>query len=165
MTDHKDKPGSKEHFDHGGFWDSYSSRWDVHGDGDGVKHTGDDAVLGVEWTKDHRTGTVIEQHVLPFITPEHRVLEIGPGGGKFSRILQPLCAEFTLAAISPRMLKRAAEACAKPPKTIHLDGESLRPLEDDPGVDPGPATEAGPPGSRRGLATLAGEQRLTARRR
>jgi SAM-dependent methyltransferase len=118
---------TKPAFDHGAFWDSYSQRWETHGDGDGVHHQG---VLGVEWTPSARTQWVFDRFAKPFIKPGARVLEIGPGGGKFSRMFDEAGVDLTLCDISPLMLSRASAACRKPPRTVLLDGRGLQPFAD-----------------------------------
>ncbi|MSR75262.1 MAG: methyltransferase domain-containing protein [Planctomycetes bacterium] len=118
----------KRSFDHGGFWDSYAKRWDMHGDGDGVKR---DGVLGVEWTPEARTQWVFDRFARPFIKSGAKVLEIGPGGGKFSRMLTDAGVELTLCDISPVMLERAASVCSTQPHTALLDGTGLQPFADN----------------------------------
>ena len=120
-------PAEARTFDHGGFWDGYAKRWDVHGDGDGVKR---DGVLGVEWTPEARTQWVFDRFAKPFIKPGAKVLEIGPGGGKFSRMFIAAGVDLTLCDISPVMLERASSACNPRPPTVLLDGTGLQPFND-----------------------------------
>ena len=123
-------PKEDEEFDHGGFWDTYSKRWEKFGDGEGRKFAGKDAVLGIEWGDDAHARRILERFVLPHLPKEARILEIGPGGGKWSRLLEQFVAELILADIAPKMLDRASAACRRKPRTIVLDGESLNPLAD-----------------------------------
>lgn len=118
---------TKPAFDHGSFWDVYSQRWEVHGDGDGVRHEG---VLGVEWTPSARTQWVFDRFAKPHLKPGARVLEIGPGGGKFSRMFEEAGVDLTLCDISPKMLERASSACRRAPRTVLLDGRGLQPFAD-----------------------------------
>lgn len=121
----------RKDFDHGGFWDRYSQRWETKGDGDGVVHEGDDPVLGVEWADDARTRMVVERFTDPYLQSGDRVLEIGPGGGRFSRIFTERGARLTLCDISAKMLERARQRCDPPPEIRLLDGEGLRGIADE----------------------------------
>jgi ubiquinone/menaquinone biosynthesis C-methylase UbiE len=87
-------------------------------------------VLGNEWTDARRTRFVTERFIRPYVLPGSRVLEIGPGGGKFSSILQDQGARLTVADVSREMLTRAHQACDGQPETLLLDGESLQPATD-----------------------------------
>ena len=73
---------------------------------------------------------VMERFIAPCLSADGRVLEIGPGGGKFSRLIEPEVKELVLSDISESMLERAAESCARKPETVLLDGKSLQPLAD-----------------------------------
>ena len=79
-----DKPASK--FDHGGFWDRYSSTWDTQGDGVYVPAPGTTDVLGAEWGDDREAtdltgwkdlGTTIDA------TKKQLAIQLDTAGQKF----------------------------------------------------------------------------------
>ena len=91
---------------HNKFWDEYSQSWDEE-----VKPQIEGDVLGEEWTSVERTNFIFERFAEPYLGPEKRVVEIGPGGGKFSRRLIDRCGELILVDISEEMLERANSQC------------------------------------------------------
>ncbi len=122
------KDATSKDFDHGGFWNAYSSRWEKEGDGQWTPKPG--AVLGAEWGDDAQAVAIVERYVKPYLAPGGRVLEIGPGGGKFSRLLDRLAGDLILADIAKGMLERTAASLPRRPRTLLLDGSSLAPEAD-----------------------------------
>ena len=78
------------------FWDTYAKKWTPKPDA---------KILGEEW----RDWQVFAGKLEQFIEPNMKVLEIGCGGGKISKIAAPLCKELTCVDVSQEMLDRAKE--------------------------------------------------------
>ncbi len=116
-------------FAHAEFWNGYSRRWDEtvrpHIDGD---------ILGEEWAPPDHTRYVFERFAAPYLRPDARVVEIGPGGGKFSRLLIERCRELVLVDISREMLARANRACGGRAREVLVEDGRLAALE-TAGVD------------------------------
>lgn len=110
-------------FDHGDFWDSYSKSWD-----DLVGSRIGGGILGEEWAAPDRTQFVFERFALPFLRPDARVVEIGPGGGKFSRLIIERCHELALVDISQEMLQRANAACSGRARELLVQDGNLEAL-------------------------------------
>jgi SAM-dependent methyltransferase len=106
-------------------WDRYSREW--KGDSQGGPH------LGVEWGTDDFTRTIHEKFLAPLIDRDHTVLEIGPGGGKYSVETAPLCARLICADVSKEMLRRTEERLrgATNVELLKLDGLDLSGVEDE----------------------------------
>ena len=84
-------------------WDKYSDQWgEIDEDG-----------LGVEWGTDELTLRIFENCLRPHLTPDSHVLEIGPGGGKYSVLSAPFCARLVCADVSKQMLGRVSKALAE----------------------------------------------------
>lgn len=81
-------------------WDSYSERWESS-----VKR-GKMQNLGDEWGSEALANEIITKYVLPYITPQSIILEIGCGGGKYSERLLPLCHKLICSDVSSKMLER-----------------------------------------------------------
>jgi SAM-dependent methyltransferase len=118
------QPVCSNRFDHARFWDQYAlkSRGPLPGRMDGA--------LGEEWGSPIQAGEVVARFVRPHLAPRARIVEIGPGGGKYTRLLVPLAGELVLADVSAEMLAEAARTAAPDALTVLLDGTSLLPLED-----------------------------------
>ena len=115
-----------ERFLHGNFWDQYSQAWDQE-----VRPQIEGQILGEEWTSPERTEFVYRNFAEPFCDRQSKVVEIGPGGGKFSRRLVERCAELTLVDISADMLRRAGEACGGRARILHVEDGRLTALDSD----------------------------------
>jgi len=95
-------------------WDSYSDRW----------KGSEGESLGDEWGTDTLTKSVFERYLEPNLSADATVLEIGPGGGKYSVRVAPRCARLICADVSKEMLRRTKErlAGAANLETRKLDG-------------------------------------------
>ncbi len=87
-------------------WDDYSRFWDrdpffrAYG------------YLGDEWGSDDWVRHCVETHVKPWITPESRALEIGPGGGRYTIRVAPLCRSLVCVDASSEMIRRSERRLA-----------------------------------------------------
>jgi SAM-dependent methyltransferase len=104
-------------------WDSYSEGWAE----DGVTK------LGVEWGNEELTRRIFERSLQLHLRPESHVLEIGPGGGKYSVLVAPLCARFVYADVSLRMLERTRAVLGgmRHAEALELGGIDLTGLDDE----------------------------------
>jgi len=82
-------------------WDRYSQEWEKQ------KESG--THLGVEWGDRALTERVFEQLLKPNLAKDFEVLEIGPGGGKYSFLVAPLVKRLICADVSQKMLDRTRE--------------------------------------------------------
>jgi SAM-dependent methyltransferase len=101
-------------------WDKYSRRWEE-------EHGESFALLGHEWGGPEFARHVVETWVRPYVAREAVLAEIGPGGGRMTEFLVPLCKELHLADISGEMLRRLQETFGHL-SSVHyhkLDGESM----------------------------------------
>lgn len=112
-----------EELDHGSFWDAYSAWWAQE-----MKARFAGAVLGTEWDVPGAVGEVLAKFAAPYADPGSTVLEIGPGGGRFSKHLVHLARRLVLADVSEAMLRRASEACAGRAELIRITDGSLEPV-------------------------------------
>ena len=85
-------------------WNRYSAEWDGSY-GRRYQHLGD------EWHDDGSSARPFEQRLFahtvePWLTPKTRVLEIGPGGGKWTVRLAPRVQSVTVFDVAERMLER-----------------------------------------------------------
>jgi ubiquinone/menaquinone biosynthesis C-methylase UbiE len=89
-------------------WNAYSAAWDEQF-GRRYRHLGD------EWCDDGTADRAHERRVLavaePWLRPEARVLEIGPGGGKWTVRLAPRVAELVAFDVAGAMLERTRRRC------------------------------------------------------
>lgn len=117
-------------------WDWYADRWaDPEFRRRQLAHEGrpgDDPsaleVLGEEWGRLEDARQVITEWVLPFVSPEADVAEIGTGGGRIARMVAPHVGRFTAFDLSDRMLTRVRAALADVPAATDfelLDGTGL----------------------------------------
>ena len=104
-------------------WDKYSAQWGELEEGG----------LGVEWGTEELTLRLFENCLRPHLTPESHVLEIGPGGGKYSVLTAPLCARLVCADVSSQMLERVSRALADRDnvETLKLGGVDLSGVADE----------------------------------
>ena len=79
-------------------WDTYSAAWK----GGSGQHLGD------EWGDEAFTQIMVQRFCLPYLGEDTCVLEIGPGGGKYSVVLVERCKRLTIADVSQAMLDRTA---------------------------------------------------------
>lgn len=62
--------------------------------------------MGDDWGPEDYVLHVIENYAAPYITPSSRVLEIGPGGGRYTNHLLSRCAELIGVDVSVKMVRR-----------------------------------------------------------
>lgn len=106
-------------------WDSYSKVWDEQVPG----HT----MLGEEWGRQELTVKVFEKLLEPHLGSRCRALEVGPGGGKYSSLVAPLCSSLTCVDVSQEMLNRVTQRLAGDSKlrTIKVDGMDVHQVPDE----------------------------------
>jgi ubiquinone/menaquinone biosynthesis C-methylase UbiE len=89
-------------------WNAYSAAWEQQY-GARYRHLGD------EWCDDGTAQRTHERRVMglvePWLRPETRALEIGPGGGKWTVRLAPRVASLTVFDVAHAMLDRTRDRC------------------------------------------------------
>jgi ubiquinone/menaquinone biosynthesis C-methylase UbiE len=85
------------------FWDHYSDNWDQKFRPPGGKFLGD------EWGSPEGTIGVFDRVLRPYLRPDATVIEIGPGGGKYTALVAPLCKSLICVDVSKKMLDRTKE--------------------------------------------------------
>jgi ubiquinone/menaquinone biosynthesis C-methylase UbiE len=94
--------------DYEGAWDSYAQEWQKNNPQLG--HIGDEWIgkaAGAANSLAEYEALIEQQFIAPYIKPEHRVLEIGIGGGKTGAMLLKYCHRLICADISSEMLQAA----------------------------------------------------------
>lgn len=81
-------------------WDEYSRFWDAE------PYFRRFRFLGDEWGPDEWVRQIVGAYAAPYLRPESRALEIGPGGGRYTVRLAPLCFELACVDVSGEMLAR-----------------------------------------------------------
>jgi len=108
-------------------WNTYSDRWQEHY-GERFNHLGD------EWCDDGTEERASEvrwftHSVQPWLRPESRVVEIGPGGGKWSVRIAPKVRSLTVFDVAENMLERTATRCKAAGldnvSVVHGDGKAM----------------------------------------
>ncbi len=91
-------------------WNRYSTDWDAHY-GDRYEHLGD------EWCDEGTAERRHENRVFaiaePWLRPTSRVLEIGPGGGKWTVRIAPCVSELVVFDVADSMLARTRARCER----------------------------------------------------
>ncbi|MFN7975531.1 MAG: class I SAM-dependent methyltransferase [Acidobacteriota bacterium] len=101
-------------------WDAYSRGW-----------SGAPAeVLGDEWFTPEQCSAIWTAFGEPFARPGSDALEIGPGGGKWSRRIAARCGALAVADVSSEMLTRTAALLGDRVRAVKLDGTGFGPLAD-----------------------------------
>ncbi len=92
--------------DYEGAWDSYAEAWQtLHPE---LQHIGDEWIgkgAGAAQSLAEYEALIESKFIQPYITPDDRVLEVGIGGGKTSKLLKKYCGELICADISSQMLQ------------------------------------------------------------
>lgn len=107
-------------------WDAYSDEWDANA------YYRQFRFLGDEWGTDDWVNYNLDTFVRPYLTPTSTVLEIGPGGGRYTAAILPHCGRLLAVDTSERMLDRLRRRFVNQPRLeiAHGDGTSLRGIED-----------------------------------
>jgi SAM-dependent methyltransferase len=82
-------------------WDRYADAWEERQQKDAGR------VLGEEWGDENLERNVFENYCLPYLAPGVTVLEIGQGGGRFTRLLAPKVGHVLCLDVSRSMIGRA----------------------------------------------------------
>lgn len=108
-------------------WDSYAQQW--HAQNPALAHIGDEWIgkaAGAAQSLSEYEALIEQKFIAPYIKPEHRVLEIGIGGGKTGALLLKHCEQLICADISSQMLQATQERLGESQVTyIKLDGLTL----------------------------------------
>ena len=111
-------------------WNDYSEQW-ARRCGTSYAHLGD------EWNDDGTEDRVRDAHYFEiyakrFLRPEMTVLELGPGGGKWTVRIAPLVKKVIVLDVAEAMLERARQRCQAAGITnveyIAGNGDDFRPL-------------------------------------
>jgi SAM-dependent methyltransferase len=112
-------------------WEAYARAFDRR-----RGHLGDEwnlpDVLGIDVAPGEIVPTIDRLHVAPFLGACDAILEIGPGGGRWTTILLPKCRRLVAADTSRTMLDMVRARFAGDPRLecLHLDGHGLGPVAD-----------------------------------
>jgi SAM-dependent methyltransferase len=113
-------------------WDNYAKKFRA----DSGKHLGEEwnepEVIGFDVPPGQIVSSLDQMIIQPFLGAPDVILEIGPGGGRFTDILLPKCQKVIAADTSPTMLSLLRERFKDNPKLecVLLDGQGLRPIHD-----------------------------------
>ncbi|MFN0206384.1 MAG: class I SAM-dependent methyltransferase [Planctomycetota bacterium] len=88
-------------------WDEYSDYWDQNSYYRQYKHLGD------EWGPDEWVHHVIDTYAKPYLSTNANVLEIGPGGGRYTKHLLENCSALVAVDVSRKMAIRAHRRFSK----------------------------------------------------
>jgi ubiquinone/menaquinone biosynthesis C-methylase UbiE len=114
-------------------WNTYSDKWNEQY-GDTYSHLGD------EWNDDgtrdrKRDSFYFSAYVDRFIRPDMTVLEVGPGGAKWTVRIAPKVKRLIVLDVSEEMLKRTKSRCESQRidnvEYILSDGRDFRPISDE----------------------------------
>jgi len=114
-------------------WDKYAQNY-VSEEG---KHLGDEwnepEAIGFDVPADRIVSYLDEKVFAPFLGSCEVLLEIGPGGGRFTEILLPKCNKLIAADTSPAMLRLLRDRFLRNPKIEYLllNGGGLSPIPDN----------------------------------
>ncbi|HKD99700.1 MAG TPA: methyltransferase domain-containing protein [Planctomycetota bacterium] len=111
---------------HEASWDQYSNLWDRYEEFRAYRWLGD------EWGPEELVRHIVDTYAAPYLRPESRVLEIGPGGGRYTRYLIERCASLTAIDVSSRMLERSRRRFAEVEhaRFVKGNGHDLAPIAD-----------------------------------
>ena len=98
-------------------WDEYSRWWDS-----AIGLSGKFKFLGDEWGDDSWVSSLVEQYGLPYLNPESTVLEIGPGGGRYTAQLEKHCELLICVDVSALMLDRVRRRFSKRKRSSLIKG-------------------------------------------
>lgn len=108
-------------------WDEYSRFWDRDPYFRSFAHLGD------EWGDDDWIRYNIATFVAPHVGPDSDVVEIGPGGGRYTAAVLPKCRSLVGVDVSSEMLARLDARFGEEPRASFVkgDGHGLQPLADE----------------------------------
>jgi ubiquinone/menaquinone biosynthesis C-methylase UbiE len=108
-------------------WDRYSQRWS---ESIGAEHEH----LGDEWSDVRRDDFYFAVYADRWLRPDMTVLEVGPGGGKFSVRLAPRVQRLIVLDVAKEMLKRTKKRCKaeghRNVEYVLANGEDFQPVAD-----------------------------------
>lgn len=114
-------------------WDSYSKSWE-RSYGNSYDH------LGEEWNDDEtlerkRDTLYFTVYAERFLSPEMTVLEVGPGGGKWTVRIAPRVKKMIVLDVSKEMLKRTKKRCDDEGisniEYVLANGKDFQPIADE----------------------------------
>ncbi len=110
-------------------WDDYARHWPRMDKPSGARHVGD------EWGSAREAERLFEEFLQPWLGPRMRVVEIGPGGGKYTVKAAPLVKELVAIDASREMVeltrRRIEEAGLKNAWCLKGNGLDLSDVEDE----------------------------------
>ncbi len=98
-------------------WDDYSLWWDTNSDFRKVFK-----FLGDEWGEEELVRFSMETFVSPYIKSTDTVLEIGPGGGRYTAYVAPFVNRLVCLDVSHLMLERVKRRFAAFPGLLYVKG-------------------------------------------
>ncbi len=81
-------------------WDAFCRDWEANPELQHLEYLGDD------WGSEDYVRWVIESFAAPYSSGQETVLELGPGGGRYTKHLADLCASLICVDVSSEMLAR-----------------------------------------------------------
>jgi ubiquinone/menaquinone biosynthesis C-methylase UbiE len=109
-------------------WDDYAKVWNQIAKPATARHLGD------EWGSSTESQKLFDEFLRPRLTPQSVVLEVGPGGGKYTMMAAPLVARVVAVDVALEMLrltcKRAAAAGQPRVHCMKIGGLDLGMLRD-----------------------------------
>ncbi|MEW6744771.1 MAG: class I SAM-dependent methyltransferase, partial [Planctomycetota bacterium] len=110
-------------------WDGYASNWNK------IDKPGEPRHLGDEWGAAREWNWLFHEFLQPWLAPDKRVLEIGPGGGKYTVMAGPLVRELVAIDVSEKMValttQRVAEAGLRNVRVLKGNGLDLSAVENE----------------------------------
>lgn len=105
-------------------WDRYAKEWEEKQAARAAK------VLGEEWSDRDLDRNLFVNYCRPYLSTHSRVLEIGQGGGKFTRLIAPEVAHVVCFDVAREMLERSRRDLQGLTNVSYVlgDGRGLAPL-------------------------------------
>lgn len=108
-------------------WETYSRSWDA-------QYGAVYEYLGDEWGMAEYAQFIFDTYAAPYLGSETRVLEIGPGGGKYSLKLATSCGHLVCADVARSMItrteRRLSAAGLSNFQCVLVDGQDLHQWDD-----------------------------------
>jgi ubiquinone/menaquinone biosynthesis C-methylase UbiE len=109
-------------------WDDYAKVWDQIAKPETVRHLGD------EWGSSSESKKLFDEFLRPSLKPGGVVLEVGPGGGKYTMMAAPLVGRVIAVDVALEMLRlthrRAADTGQNHVHCMKVGGLDLSMLRD-----------------------------------